>query len=57
MCRCLQLLIDRQWLKSVLELIHREFLAVPLLQATVDRLRWDENVAHDVDDSVGRDAI
>ena len=56
-CSYLQLLIDDERLKTFLELFQRHFLAFPLLQTPVDGLRRDENVAHDVDDAVGCDAV
>ena len=48
----LRLLIAHQRLKSLFELLNRHLLTIPMLHATVDGLRWDKHVAHDMDNTI-----
>lgn len=48
----LRLLVGHQWLKSLFELLNGHLSAVPMLHSTVDGLGWDENIAHNVDDTI-----
>ena len=57
MLSCLQLLVDHQRLESFLELVDGHFFTVPLLKATVDGFRWDQHVAHDVNNAIRCNAI
>ena len=48
----LRLLVAHHRLKPLFELLDGHLITIPVLHSTVDRLRWDEHVAHDVDDAV-----
>lgn len=50
-------LISHQRLKPFFEIFNRHLLTVPVLDAAVNGLRWNEHIAHDVDDAIRRNAI
>lgn len=53
----LRLLVTHQRLKPLFELLNGHLLTIPVLHCAVNSLRWDEHIAHDVDDAIGRNAV
>ena len=53
----LRLLIFHQRCEPLLELLNGHFLAVPMLHGPINRLRWDEHIIHQVNDTVRRNSI
>lgn len=57
--KCLQFhvrILDER-LKPLLEVVHGQFLTLPVRVHTVNRLGWYDDVANDLDDTVGRNAV
>ena len=53
----LWLLVGHQRLKPLFELLNGHLSAIPILHSTVDGLGRDEDIVHNVDDTVCCDAI
>ena len=48
----LQLVLTNEWLKPLPELLLAKLFTLPLLQDTTDTLRWNENTADDLDNTI-----
>ena len=53
----LETMILNKGLQSLLEVFEIKLLSLPLRQDAANLLRWNENVGHNVDNPVGRDAV
>jgi len=43
--------------KSFLKIIHRELLALPMLDPPVNCLRWDEDILDNLNDAIGSNTV
>lgn len=55
--KLLVFVVPNERLKSLLELLQGQILTLPKLQSSIDCLRWNEDVADNLDNTIGSDAI